>query len=93
MPDIFDVSGCSLRFYCAQDWNTLVSTIDPNIKFCKECGHNVKYCETFEEFDEMAQAGHCVAFRTFTHEQTEDPNAFLPHVTVGIPIVRKKTNK
>ena len=93
MTNLFKIKGCSLRFYCSQDWDTLVPTGDPRIKYCEECGQNVKFCKSFEEFDEMARAGHCVALRALTHDQVDDSNALLPHVTVGIPIVRKKTNK
>ena len=37
MPDLYDIRGCSLLdYYCAQDWNSLVPTNDPGLKFCTE---------------------------------------------------------
>ncbi len=37
MPDIYDIAGCELSYHCAQDWNALIETNDPEIRFCKEC--------------------------------------------------------
>ena len=88
-----NIKGCLLSFYCSQDWNTLVATSDPRVKFCKECGNNLRFCKTFDEFDEMARTGHCVALRDLSHTQTDFSDDFYPYVTVGIPIVRNKQKK
>jgi hypothetical protein len=93
MADLFDIRGCSLSYYCAQDWDTLVATEDSNRRFCMKCGKDVKYCQTYEEFESMAQIGHCVAFRAFTDKQVKKMMEETVGVTLGIPIVRRNTTK
>lgn len=90
MPDLFDVQNCSLDYYCAQDWDTLIPTKDPNFKYCTVCKENVRFCNTYEEFQEVAEQGHCVAFMSFSHEQIEEMRKTPLTVTLGIP-KRKKT--
>ena len=85
MADLYDIRGCGLAYYCAQDWNTLVATEDPDKKFCKECQKNVKFCKTYTEFDEMAKIGHCVAFLAFTHEEMEEMGKTPVSITLGLP--------
>ena len=90
MPDLYDVLNCSLDYYCAKDWNTLLPTINPKIRHCTECRKNVHFCKTYEEFDKLAGRGSCVAYRVFTDEETKGMTHRPVTVTVGIPIVRKK---
>ena len=85
MPDLYDVQNCSLDFYCAQDWNILVPTNDPKFKYCTVCKENVRFCETYEDFDEMSEQGHCVAFMSFSHEDIERLKREPFSVTLGLP--------
>lgn len=85
MSDLYDIQHCPLDFYCAKDWNTLIPTKDPNLKFCTECKENVRYCETYEEFERQSELGHCVAFMSFSHEDIEELKRHPFQVTLGIP--------
>jgi len=93
MPDLYDIRGCSLLdYYCAQDWNSLVPTNDPGLKFCTECQKNVKFCKTYEEFEEMAEIGHCVAFLSFTHEEIEEMKKQPVTMPMGLPKRKSSTD-
>ena len=85
MPDLYDIQNCILDYYCAQDWNTLIPTDDPNFKYCTVCKVAVRFCNTYEDFEEMAKIGHCVAFMSFTHEDIEAMKTQPFQVTLGIP--------
>lgn len=82
MADIFDIENCPLDYSCAKTWDELIDTNDPNIKFCKECLKNVRYCETIEEFDEMSKIGHCVAYRVYKHGEND---GVIWEATLGLP--------
>ena len=90
MPDLYDVTNCSLDYYCAQDWNTLIPTDNPDIKHCLECKKDVNFCKTYEEFEEMAENGFCVAYMVFTDEETKGMTHRPVTMTVGIPTRKKK---
>ena len=85
MPDLYDIQNCSLDYYCAQDWNTLIPTTDENYKFCMVCKEKVRFCSTYEEFEKQAEVGHCVAFMSFSHEDIEKLKEQPFQVTLGIP--------
>ncbi len=87
MADIFEIENCPLDYYCSKTWDELVDTKDKNIKFCKECSKDVKYCETIEEFDEMAKIGHCVAYRVYQHGENDGK---IWEVTLGLPLRKKE---
>lgn len=90
MPDLYDVLNCPLDYYCAKDWSTLVPTKNPNLKHCTECKKDVMFCATFEEFDDMAERGHCVAYMVFTDEETKGMTRRPVTITMGLPVIRKK---
>ncbi len=85
MADIYDIAGCELSYHCAQDWNELISTNVPDIRFCKECKKNVKICRNYEEFDRLAEIGHCVAFLAVTDSQAKEMKENPVPKTIGIP--------
>lgn len=90
MPDLFDIRGCALSFKCEKEWSSLIPTTDSNIRICEECKQNVKFCSTYEEFVDMADIGHCVAFPSLRESGLQGLLESEPYVTVGIPIVRRK---
>ena len=85
MPDIYDIAGCELSYYCAQDWNALTETNDPEMRFCKECKKNVRVCRNYEEFDQLAKVGHCVAFLAFTDSQVKEMMEMPVPKPLGLP--------
>jgi hypothetical protein len=65
MPDLLETENCPLNYYCAKSWDELIETKNPAIKFCKQCNHEVYFCETMEDFNKRALAGQCVAYLVY----------------------------
>jgi hypothetical protein len=86
MPDIYDIAGCELSYYCAQDWNVLTITNDPELRFCKECKKNVRICTNQEDFDRLAEIGHCVALLILTNKQVQEMKEKPVPKPLGLPI-------
>lgn len=43
----------------------------------------VRFCNTYEEFQEVAEQGHCVAFMSFSHEDIEELRKHPIPITLG----------
>lgn len=59
-PDI-ETCAVTFGFRCPRTWDALTRTADPLVRFCSACDERVYFAATFDEADEHAEAGRCVA--------------------------------
>lgn len=53
---------CEMDFNCPKQWDELISTTDPLVRDCDECGKPVHFIDSQEELEKAAANGQCVAF-------------------------------
>jgi hypothetical protein len=55
------IRNCQFAFRCHQQWKSLETTADPQVRYCHECSRPVVLCETDEEPRKALLANECVA--------------------------------
>jgi hypothetical protein len=53
---------CEMDFNCPKQWGELNATADSLVRNCEECGKPVQFIDSYEELEEAAAKGKCVAF-------------------------------
>jgi len=60
---------CDMDVNCPKSWDELKLTSDPLIRNCSDCGKPVHFIDSQEELRKAAEAGQCVAFYKYAHEE------------------------
>lgn len=55
-------SNLQFRYQCPKSWESLESTDDATVRFCKQCSKNVYFCSSLPEVRDHASKERCVAF-------------------------------
>lgn len=78
------VAHCNLlQFKCAQAWESLDTTYDRDMRYCRECDERVYFCRTADQFRRHARKGHCVAITVMNpnESETEMRTAGMPRMS------------
>lgn len=73
------------EYRCPMYWGTLMRTDDREVRYCRECSHNVYLVTTESELAERARRGECVAIVTAAELPTpaQAVHSEFPPMAVG----------
>ena len=61
------IRNCKFAFRYDRRWADLISTRDPDIKFCDECQQEVYFCYTDADLAEAIVRNRCIAIQVENH--------------------------
>lgn len=62
-----NIRNCKFAFRCDRKWDNLISTKDPDVKFCDECQQEVLFCHTDADLTEAIVRNRCIAIKIENH--------------------------
>lgn len=54
--------NCEMEFVCPKDWESMVVSVDPNIRHCSTCNKDVYFCHTIDDLKKSINNQQCVTY-------------------------------
>ena len=61
------IRNCKFAFRCDRKWTALISTDNPDIRFCDDCQQEVFFCYTDSDVAEGIVRNRCIAIEVVNH--------------------------